>query len=84
MLYLDNAATTKINSEVLNEMLKELEHYGNSEAKFYEQAENAKKSIKLARRKVAHIINAKSDDEIVFTSRLWRGYNLPNQRWNNC
>ena len=34
MLYLDNAATTKINSEVLNEMLKELEHYGNSEAKF--------------------------------------------------
>ena len=68
MLYLDNAATTKINSEVLNEMLKELEHYGNSEAKFYEQAENAKKSIKLARRKVAHIINAKSDDEIVFTS----------------
>ncbi len=76
MLYLDNAATTKINSEVLNEMLKELEHYGNSEAKFYEQAENAKKSIKLARRKVAHIINAKSDDEIVFTSGATEANNL--------
>lgn len=43
MLYLDNAATTKLNPEVLTAMLDSLNSYGNSEAKFYEQAEYAKR-----------------------------------------
>ena len=65
MLYLDNAATTKLNPEVLTAMLDSLNSYGNSEAKFYEQAEYAKKAISIARSQVAHIINAKNDDEII-------------------
>lgn len=76
MLYLDNAATTRINDEVLATMLKAVDYYGNSEAKFYEQAEHAKSEIANARRQVAHIINAKNENEIVFTSGATEANNL--------
>lgn len=76
MLYLDNAATTKLNPEVLTAMLDSLNSYGNSEAKFYEQAEHAKKAISVARSQVAHIINAKNDDEIIFTSGATEANNM--------
>lgn len=75
MLYLDNAATTKIHKEVLDEMIASLSSYGNSEAKFYEPAENAKKLIELSRSKVSHIINA-NKDEIIFTSGATEANNL--------
>ena len=35
MTYLDNAATTHICKEVLDEMIKSLDNFGNSESKFY-------------------------------------------------
>lgn len=47
MLYLDNAATTKINKEVLAAMIDAFDVYGNTEAKFYLQAENAKKWLRM-------------------------------------
>lgn len=76
MLYLDNAATTQINGEVFATMKDALRIYGNSEAKFYAQAENAKKLILSAREKVAHIINAVNPNEIVFTSGATEANNL--------
>ncbi len=75
MLYLDNAASTKLHKEVLDEMLNSLEAYGNSEAKFYIQAEQAKKLIALARARVARLVNSK-DSEIVFTSGATESNNM--------
>lgn len=75
MLYLDNAATTELNKEVLDEMLKALSSYGNSEAKYYAPAEEAKKLIAQARAKVANIINA-NESEIVFTSGATEANNM--------
>ena len=76
MLYLDNAATTKINEEVFSAMKETLSAYGNSEAKFYAQAEEAKTIILSARSKVAHIINADNPNEIIFTSGATEANNL--------
>ena len=75
MLYLDNAATTELNREVLDEMLKALSSYGNSESKYYAPAEDAKKLISQARAKVASIINA-NESEIIFTSGATEANNL--------
>ena len=74
-LYLDNAATTKIKQEVLDEMIKSLEAYGNTEAKYYDVAEKAKENVKLARQRVAAIVGAKSE-EIIFTSGATEANNL--------
>lgn len=74
-LYLDNAATTKISTEVLNEMLNSIDDFGNSEAKFYEYAEKAKKNIKLARNRIALGIGC-SPDEIIFTSGATEANNM--------
>lgn len=75
MLYLDNAATTELNKEVLDEMLKALSSYGNPEAKYYAPAEDAKKLVFQARAKVASIINAKVS-EVVFTSGATEANNM--------
>ncbi len=74
-LYLDNAATTHIKQEVLDEMIKAFEHYGNSEAKFYDVSELAKDDIRKARKKVADLVCAKPE-EIVFTSGATEANNL--------
>lgn len=75
MLYLDNAATTKVNEKVMQEMLEARYAYGNSEAKFYAPAEDAKKLISLARQRVANIVNA-SPEEVIFTSGATEANNL--------
>ena len=46
-LYLDNAATTHISNEVLEEMGKSLSNFGNTEAKYYCYAEDAKEKPHL-------------------------------------
>ena len=67
ILYFDNAATTKIDKEVLEEMLPYLsQEYGNASS-LYKIGRNAKKAVEEARKKVANLIGAKSN-EIYFTS----------------
>jgi cysteine desulfurase len=68
MIYLDNAATSPIDEEVLEAMLPYLkEEYGNPSSKYYFKAENAKKAVECAREQVANLIGAK-EEEIIFTS----------------
>lgn len=74
-LYLDNAATTHICDEVLAEMKKSLDNYGNTEAKYYCFAENAKKDVALARQRIAQAVGCESD-EVVFTSGATEANNL--------
>jgi cysteine desulfurase len=66
-IYLDNAATTKLNPEVLEEMVPYLkEIYGNPSS-IYSLAKKSSNAIKLARERVARALNANSN-EIYFTS----------------
>ena len=67
--YFDNAATTKIKDEVLEEMLPYLkENYGNASS-LYSIGRSSKKAIENARKKVASLINC-NPNEIYFT-RVW-------------
>ena len=66
LIYLDNAATTKVLPEVLDEMLPYFsETYGNPSA-VYSFASKAKSAVDKARDSVADLIGAKSE-EIYFT-----------------
>jgi len=74
-IYLDNAATTKIDSEVLKEMNKiQLKKYGNPSS-LHTNGREAKREIEKARKIIAKSINAKSE-EIIFTSGGTEGNNL--------
>lgn len=74
-LYLDNAATTHVCKEVLDEMIKSLDNFGNSEAKFYSYAEAAKKDISLARERIAISVGC-DKEEVIFTSGATEANNL--------
>ena len=67
MIYLDNAATTKVDDRVLNAMLPYLkEQYGNPGA-LYSLGREAKLAVVRAREQVAELINC-SPDQVIFTS----------------
>lgn len=67
MIYLDNAATTQIATEVLNEMVPYLtDKYGNAGSIYGLGIESAD-AIKIARKRVADLIGA-NPDNIIFTS----------------
>ena len=67
MIYVDNAATTKLDPRVLEEMLPcYQEDYGNPSA-VYSLGSKAKKVVALGRKRVAEVIGAQPE-EIVFTS----------------
>ena len=77
MIYLDNAATTPLDPEVLETMIEYMKtEYGNPSSKYYPQAERAKQALKHARSLVATLINAEEDDEIIFTSGATEGNNM--------
>ena len=66
IIYLDNSATTKIKTEVLNAMMPYLTtEYGNASS-LYSIGRKAKKAIENARKQVSELINCDSH-EIYFT-----------------
>lgn len=66
LIYLDNAATTRVSEEVLAEMLPYFrQNYSNPSA-IYRFAGEGKKAVDKARRQAAELIGAKSE-EIYFT-----------------
>ena len=67
IIYFDNAATTKIKREVLDEMMPYLTtEYGNASS-LYSIGRNSKKAIEKARKQVAELINC-NPHEIYFTA----------------
>lgn len=66
-VYLDNAATTKIDNEVINEIIKFNEKYYANPSSQYKIAKEVREKIEEAREKIAKYINAESE-EIIFTS----------------
>jgi len=74
-IYLDNAATTKVAKEVLDEMLPYFsERYGNASS-LHKLGREAKKAIEEARGSIAKCINCKSE-EIIFTASGTEADNL--------
>lgn len=81
MIYLDNAATTKIDPEVLDAMLPYLTtEYGNAGA-LYDLGLNAKKAVEKAREQVASFLNAESPEQIIFTSGGTESNNTVIHNW---
>ena len=67
IIYLDNAATTRIKTEVLNEMMPYLtKEYGNASS-LYSIGRQSKRAIEKARKQVAELINC-NPNEIYFTA----------------
>lgn len=74
MIYLDNAATTPLLQEVLDEMLPYMkERYGNPSS-IHKLGREANNALQLARKRISKLINAKG--EIVFTSGATEANNL--------
>ena len=66
-IYFDNAATTKLDEEVLEEMMPYLkENYGNASS-IYRLGRESRKAVESAREKIANILNCKPTD-IYFTA----------------
>ncbi len=67
-IYFDNAATTKVRKEVVDEMMKYFtEYYGNPSSGIYEIGRSSKEAIDKARNIIASFINA-NESELFFTS----------------
>ena len=67
-VYLDNSATTQVRKEVLEEMIPYFSNiYGNASS-VHTYGQEAKKALSNAREKFAKLINAESEEEIIFTS----------------
>ena len=76
MIYFDNAATTKVNSEVLKAMLPYLEdNYGNPTSKYYPLALEADNAVKNASNKIAELLKV-STNEIYYTSGATESNNM--------
>ena len=66
-IYFDNAATTKLDEEVLEEMIPYLkENYGNASS-IYKLGRDSRKAVEDSREKIAKVLNCKPS-EIYFTS----------------
>ncbi len=74
MIYLDNNATTPVDPEVKDHVLKGLELFGNPSS-IHTPGRRARELIEWARLKVAELINA-ADDEVYFTSGGTESNNL--------
>ena len=75
MIYLDNAATTRIAPEVLNAMMPYLiEEYGNPGG-LYSLGRSAKAAVDNAREQVSAFLNC-SPEQVIFTSGATEGNNM--------
>lgn len=76
MIYLDNAATTKIDREVLDYINeKSLSHFGNASSNTHDIGYKSKEYIDISKDKISNILKCKSD-ELYFTSGSTESINL--------
>ncbi len=74
-IYLDNAATTPIRKEVLDEMIQILTTEFGNPSSTHSIGRSAKNYLELSRKKIAKILNC-SSQEIIFTSCATEANNL--------
>lgn len=75
MIYLDNAASTRILPEVIQEMVKSCEQYYGNPSSIHSAGQKAKKLLENSREVIAGLFGAEGK-EIIFTSGGAEGNNL--------
>lgn len=76
-IYMDYHATTPVDPQVLEVMLPFFtEHFGNAGSIDHYYGVDAANAVKIARKQVAHCINAPSPDDIIFTSGATESNNI--------
>ena len=83
MHYFDNAATTPLNSEVKKYITELLDDFGNPSSNYSIGLKN-KNLIEEARTIVKYFINAKYEEEIIFTSSGSASNSLAIAGWDGC
>ena len=68
MIYLDNNATTKVDKKVVDEMMPYFEEEYANPSSMYDFSKKASKAIKESREMMKEFFNAKTSNEIIFTS----------------
>ncbi|NOY60182.1 MAG: cysteine desulfurase [Calditrichaeota bacterium] len=77
LIYMDHHATTPLDKEVLEAMMPYLtSEFGNPASNTHAYGHRARHAVEEARQQVAALINAKSVDEIIFTSGATESDNL--------
>lgn len=75
-IYLDNAATTKVDEKVVKEMIPYFtEKFGNASSQ-HEVGQEAKNALEKSRKIIANAVNANKTHEIIFTSGGTESNNL--------
>ncbi len=75
MIYLDNAASTPIHNEVLEEMIPFLQDQFGNPSSIHKYGRTALRAIQNARKQIAYLINAEPK-EILITSGVLHGSNI--------
>ena len=84
MIYLDNNATTKIDTVVLEEMMPFLQDEYANASSMYEFARKPSEALKTARIQVRDFVGAREDKEIIFTSCGSESANMAIKGVVNC
>jgi cysteine desulfurase len=76
-IYLDNQATTSVDSRVVESMLPFFSNtFGNQGSHFHRFGEDAAKAVDKARDSIANVIGARASSEVIFTSGATEANNL--------
>lgn len=85
VVYFDNAASTQRPRQVITAITEIYEqHYGNVHRGIHRLAEETTELYEGARQAVARFLNARSKEEIIFTSGATAGINLAARSWGDA
>ncbi|GEB88039.1 hypothetical protein ZMO01_13790 [Zymomonas mobilis subsp. mobilis] len=68
LVYLDNNATTRVDPEILSAIIPYFSEYFGNPSSLHAWGRKAKTALRTARQQVQKLLNAKEEQEIIFTS----------------
>ncbi|MCA1955777.1 cysteine desulfurase NifS [Zymomonas sp.] len=68
LVYLDNNATTRVDPEILSAIIPYFGEYFGNPSSLHAWGHKAKTALRMARQQVQKLLNAKEEQEIIFTS----------------